>query len=64
MTGDAGDDLLLWLIALILSGIFYVAVLPAADRTGKIVKLLGEIRDALRARCSSGNTTTTLYVWR
>ncbi len=39
----------LWLMGFILVAIFYVAVVLIADRTGKIVKLLRELRDQGRS---------------
>jgi hypothetical protein len=53
---DRALTVLLWLAGLVLAGVFYVAVVLIADRAGKILKMLIEIRDQLAATQSLGAT--------
>lgn len=49
MEGEQAVSIFLWIIGIVLVGIFYVAVILIADRAGKILKLLTEVRDHLAA---------------
>ena len=52
MQGEQVLEVFLWVVGFILAVMLYVAVLLTADRAGKIVKLLQEIRDRLPGKDS------------